>query len=250
MSEIVQYPLFFAAAAIAGAMNAVAGGGSFLLFPTLMFGGLPAVGANVMCSIAMWPGSLASSYAYWKEIKTPIHTLRNLLVFAVAGGGIGAWVLLHFPESTFERLVPWLLLSATVVFAFGRHAVAYLRMENASVNKWVIYMGMLVIAIYGGYFGAGMGILMLAMLQLSGHQNMHEMNGLKTVLGSGINAMAVLIFLMRGEVLWHWALVLVAGGIAGGYVGTRLALRVQPEKVRRLVIVIACAMTAYFFLEG
>lgn len=246
-SGLVQYPLFFITATIAGAMNAVAGGGSFLLFPILMMGGMPAVAANVMCSVAMWPGSLASCYAYWREIKTPLHTLRPLLVFAIAGGAVGAAILLYFPDHTFERLVPWLLLGATIIFTFGRYAIAYLRMEHASTNHVVIYAGMFVIAVYGGYFGAGMGILMLAMMQLAGQRNMHEMNGLKTVLGSGINAAAVVIFVGNGEVLWEWAWVLIAGGIFGGYAGTRLALKVDPEKIRRLVVMIACAMTAYFF---
>jgi len=242
-----QQAIFFVTAIIASAINSVAGGGSFLLFPTLMLGGLPAVGANIMCAVGMWPGSVASSIAYWREIKIPIKEIRNLMLLSFLGGGIGAYILLHFPEETFAALVPWLLLSATVIFTFGRRVVAYLRLEHVHSNHKIIYVGMLIIAIYGGYFGAGMGILMLAMLQLAGHQNMHEMNGIKMVLSSGINVVALALFLVSGEVLWEWAGVLIAGGIVGGYVGTRLAVKVEPEKIRRMVVVIGFGMTAYFF---
>ncbi|MDX2073375.1 MAG: sulfite exporter TauE/SafE family protein [Alphaproteobacteria bacterium] len=248
--DFLQPLLFFLAAAMGGAINAVAGGGSFLLFPVLMFGGLSPVAANVMCTIALWPGSVASSYAYWRRINTPVSTLKVLLFFCVIGSSIGAAALLHYPEETFAALVPWLLLFATLIFIFGRKMVALFRMKNATTPRAVIYFSMLAIAIYGGYFGAGIGILMLAMLQLSGHSDMHAMNGLKTVLGSAINAVAMVIFIVSGHVLWEWSLVLVAGGITGGYVGTRLALRVHPETVRRIVVAIACAMTAYFFTYG
>lgn len=250
MTELTQHLVFFVVAAVGGAINSVAGGGSFLLFPVLMFGGLSAVAANIMCSIALWPGSVASAIAYWREVKTPIAVLKKLLFFCVIGSAIGAWILLHFPEETFAKLVPWLLLMATLIFAFGRLLLAKLRLEHASTNHVVVYLGMLLIAVYGGYFGAGIGILMLAMLQLAGHSHMHEMNAMKTVLGSAINAVAVVIFIASGRVEWHWAAALVAGGISGGYIGTKLALKVSPEKIRRLVIVIATAMTAYFFIKA
>jgi len=244
----VEQLLFFGVAIIAGAINSVAGGGSFLLFPVLMFGGLSPVSANVMCSVGMWPGSIASTYAYAKEIRTPFKTLRALVILSLIGGGIGSWILLHFPEQTFEALVPWLLLGATLIFTFGRKLVAKLRLEHATMPKGWVYFLMLVIAIYGGYFGAGMGILMLAMLQLMGHSHMHEMNGLKMMLSGAINAVAVCMFLISGEIVWQYAAVMVVGGIIGGYAGSRLALKVEPEKVRRFVVVLAAAMTAYFFL--
>ncbi len=250
MIDILQPLLLFSTAAVGAAINSVAGGGSFLLFPVLMVGGMPAVAANVMCTIALWPGSVASSYAYWREVKTPVATLKKLLVFCVIGSAVGAWALLHFPEETFARLVPWLLLAATLVFTFGRRVLTLLHKEHAVAPPLVVYGGMLAIAVYGGYFGAGIGILMLALLQLIGHQQMHEMNGLKTVLGSAINAVAMVMFVASGSVLWAAAPALIAGGVVGGYVGTRLALKVQPEKVRRLVVVIACTMTAYFFIKG
>lgn len=246
----LQSLLFFATAAAGGAINAVAGGGSFLLFPVLMLGGLPPVAANIMCTIALWPGSVASSIAYWREVRTPIATLKILLIFCLVGSAIGAWLLLTLPEVTFERAVPWLMLAATLVFAFGRRVLSLLRKEHSAAPPFIVYSGMFIISIYGGYFGAGIGILMLALLQLIGHTHMHEMNALKTVLGSAINAVALIIFVAGGEVVWSQAPVLIVGGMAGGYVGTILALKIEPEKVRALVILIAFAMTTYFFIRA
>jgi uncharacterized membrane protein YfcA len=248
-NEPLLSAIFFIASAFGAAINAVAGGGSFLLFPVLMLGGMSPVAANIMCTIALWPGSVASSYAYWREVKTPISTLKKLLFFCVVGSAIGAGALLHFPEETFEALVPWLLLGATLIFAFGRKLIVVLHLGQMTMQPAIIYLGMLSIAIYGGYFGAGIGILMLALLQLLGHQNMHEMNGLKTVLGSAINAVALVMFVFSGHVVWSSAGALVAGGITGGYFGTRLALKIHPEKLRYVVIAIGFTMTAYFFLK-
>lgn len=246
--EWVEPLLFFITAALGAAINSVAGGGSFLLFPVLIFGGMSPVAANVMCTIALWPGSVASSIAYWRALKTPLSVLKYLLILCVIGSAFGAWVLLYLPESVFEQLVPWLLLMATLLFAFGRRLIGLLRLEDVSTNKVGVWIGMIVIAVYGGYFGAGIGILMLAMLQLAGYSHMHEMNAMKTVLGSAINAVAMVIFICSGAVLWDTAGWLVAGGITGGFIGAKMALRVSPEKVRNIVIIIGVLMTSYFFL--
>lgn len=251
LADLAQPLLFFVTAAIGGAMNAVAGGGSFLLFPVLMLGGMSSIAANVMCTVALWPGSVASSYAYWRVMKTPVSVLRLLLLFCVIGSAIGAWILLATPEVTFKALVPWLMLIATLIFTFGRYFLKDLHADGKpSTHTLRASLGMLAIAIYGGYFGAGIGILMLALLQLIGYRQMHEMNAMKTVLGSAINAVAVIIFIASGRVVWHWALILIAGGIFGGYVGTKIALRVAPEKVRVFVVLVAISMTAYFFLHA
>jgi len=247
--DLAQALLFFATAALGGAINAVAGGGSFLLFPVLMLGGFSPVVANIMCTIALWPGSLASSYAYWREVKTPIAALRKLLFFCVAGSAIGAWILLRLPEATFAALVPWLMLAATLIFTFGRQVLRMLPVVVQPHHK-IAYFGMFLIAVYGGYFGAGIGILMLALLQLIGYHHMHEMNAMKTVLGAAINAVAVVMFIASGHVVWEWSWVLIAGGVTGGYAGTRLALKIDPEKVRAFVVVIGVVVTIYFFVKS
>lgn len=250
MDELALSLIFFAVAIVGGAINAVAGGGTFLLFPTLMFGGLSPVAANVMCTIAMWPGSISSAYTYWREVKMPMLVLKKLIIVALLGSTVGVILLLKMPESVFESLIPWLLLIATLVFVFGRRIIALFRLEHRSINPIAIYASMFFIAIYGGYFGAGIGILMLAMLQLYGFHHMHEANGLKTVLGTAINAVSVIIFIVSNAVTWEWAGVLIAGGITGGYLGTKLALKLHPEKVRAFVSAIAIGMTAYFFIKG
>ena len=183
-------------------------------------------------------------------MNTPLKSLNKLLIFCVIGSAMGAYILLSLPEYVFTALVPWLLLVATLIFTFGRRLIAWLKKEHAHTPSVWLYLGMLIIAVYGGYFGAGIGILMLALLQLAGYDHMHQMNALKTVLGTAINAVAVVMFVFSGEVLWDSAGVLIAGGVFGGYVGTKLALKVSPEIVRKIVILIAFSMTGYFFLKA
>lgn len=239
--------LFFLVAMLAGAINSVAGGGSFLLFPTLMFGGMSSISANIMCTVAMWPGSVASGITYFRAIKTPIAQLRSLIIVSLLGSMLGASLLLATPEVLFKSCVPWLMLGATLIFISGKKLLRFLPHHISMF--WALAL-MFLIAIYGGYFGAGIGILMLALLQLLGHSHIHEMNALKTLLGSAINLVAVVMFILSGQVVWQAAPVLIAGGITGGYVGTKLALRVAPEKIRWLVGAIACLMTAYFFIAA
>ncbi len=248
--------LLFAAALAAGAINAVAGGGTFLTFPALVFAGYSPIQANIASTLALWPGSLASAAAYRREWHAHRHILPPLLIISVLGGGMGAYVLLHTPEATFNALVPWLLLAATLIFTFGRRLIALLNRwtkhhgETPSPARLLATRGMqFTIAVYGGYFGAGIGILMLAMLQLMGYTHIHRMNALKTTMGSAINAVAVLMFVGHSAVPWEPTLVMIVGGIAGGYFGARLALKVKPEYVRLLVSIIGFSMTAYFFLH-
>jgi len=258
--------LFFVVSAAGGAMNSVAGGGTFIVFPMLIMNGLGAVQANIMSTIALWPGSVSSAYAYRRELIVDRKHLGAFMAVSVAGSAIGTAILLLTPERTFEHLVPWLLLAATLLFTFGRYSLSL--WERVRVRAFQhappspgatrhplpegegkgLFLQFL-IAIYGGYFGAGIGILMLAMLQMLGLASIHRMNALKSFLGSTINAVAVAIFILSGRVLWHLALVMIVGAMAGGYFGARLALKVPPEKVRLLVSAIGFSMTAYFFLR-
>jgi len=241
----------FGVSFVAAAINAVAGGGTFLTFPVLMMNGVSSLQANIMSTIALWPGGLASSYGYKNERDMDKKQLYPLLFVGVVGGVCGATLLLLTPERVFSVMVPWLLCIATLIFTFGNRIILFMRKEGSHNKKrWPVYLCMSVIAIYGGYFGAGIGILTLAMLQLMGMSNIHRMNALKTVLTSAINAVTAVIFMFSGKVVWGVAGVMIAGGISGGYVGARLALKVSPQKVRSLVIVIGFAMTAYFFVYG
>jgi uncharacterized protein len=239
--------LFFAAVA-GGAINSVAGGGSFVSFPALLFAGVAPVPANATNTIALWPGSLASILAYRRELGDVKRELLPLAIAAFVGGLAGSLVLLHTPESTFVLLIPWLLLFATVLFTFGG-AVSRRLTKGARAPLGVAAVVQLAISVYGGYFGGGMGIMMLAVLTLLGMTHIHRMNALKNILGALINGVAVVAFILAGAIVWAPGVVMIAGGITGGYAGAAIARRVSPKYVRYVVMGIAWSMTAYFFVK-
>lgn len=242
------------AAAVGAAMNAVAGGGTFLVFPLLILSGFGAVAANIMSTIALWPGSVASSVAFKSErAQFEKKRLIPFIIASIIGSALGTWLLLSTPEAMFKQLVPYLLLVATLIFTFGKTLIRHFhKSKNPDLKtNWIpAVAGMTAIAIYGGYFGAGIGILMLAMLQMLGMSKIHEMNAIKTVLGSTINAVAFFVFIFSPLVLWDVTIVMILGAIIGGYVGARVSLRISPEKLRLIISVIGFAMSGYFFLYG
>ena len=241
--------LLFASAVAGGAINSVAGGGSFFTFPALVFTGMPSIAANATSTMAVWPGSLASVVAYRDDVRAARRHLPGLLAVSLLGGLVGAVVLLKTPQPVFDRLLPWLLLFATAVFGFGGKFTAWLkRREQAGARIGAVsWLLQLLIAIYGGYFGGGMGLMMLAMLTLAGLTDIHEMNGIKTVLASALNAIALVAFVWAGLVQWSQASVMIVGAVLGGYGGARLAKRVDPAVVRGVVIAVGCLLTAWFF---
>lgn len=247
--NLQEISLFFIVPAIAAAINSVAGGGTFLTFPVFTMIGLTEAQANIMSTVALWPGTVSSAYGYKGELRAERKRLMPLLLICIIGGAAGSLTFLLTPETTFKALLPWLLLAATCVFTFGRHIIKWLH-QNFPKSREQPALGMflqMIIAFYGGYFGAGIGILMLAMLRLMGLSNIHEMNALKTLLAAAINMATVVVFICAGVVLWKIAAIMIAGGIFGGYVGARLALKVSPEYVRKFVSVFGFAMSAYFF---
>jgi uncharacterized membrane protein YfcA len=257
-TDLLAFVALFIAASLGGALNAVAGGGTFITLPTLIFTGVPPVFANTTSTMALWPGSLSSVFAYRREIGQVRH-LGKLAVPSIVGGLAGAVLLVRTPEDTFVALVPWLLLGATLLFTYGSHLTRRLRdtFEMGSTAdghgvRGVIVVGALqiVIAVYGGYFGGGIGILMLASFVLMGMENIHEMNALKTILASCINGVAVLTFVVTGKVLWLQASVMIAGGVSGGYFGAHFAQQVPGARVRQFVTAIASTMTFYFFVRN
>jgi uncharacterized protein len=245
--------LLFGAAFLAGALNSVAGGGSFISFPALLFAGVSPVMANATNTVGVWPGGVASAYAYRKDLQQPRAVLLALSAASFVGGGIGALLLLETRESTFVRLIPWLLLAASTVFTLGGKIAAKLRARASGGESRFALAGVtlfqLVISVYGGYFGAGMGILMLAALSMMGMTNIHAMNGLKTILSTLINGVAVVAFIIAGAVAWGPAVVMIVGGTAGGFLGAKVARKVAPSSVRKLVLVVAWGMTIYFFVK-
>jgi uncharacterized membrane protein YfcA len=252
--------LLFVAALLAGALNSVAGGGSFISFPALLFTGVPDVVANATNSVAVWPAGVASAVAYRKDMKQPLGTMLSLGGASLAGGWVGARLLLHTTDAQFDALLPWLLLLATLVFTFGGKVSARLLKNKPEGSKVALgpspralMVGgafQFLIAIYGGYFGGGMGILMLATLAMMGMSNIHAMNGLKTLLGTLINGIAVVEFVRAGKVAWGPGVVMIVGAVIGGYAGAALARKVAPARVKRFVMVVAWVMTAVFFARA
>jgi uncharacterized protein len=253
---ISQAILLFFGAGIAGTLNAVAGGGSFVSFPVLLFTGVPPVPANATNTVALWPGLAASTVAYLKRLSAPPRLLIPLLVTSVAGGWAGALLLLKTPQHTFMRLVPWLLLGGTLLFAFGNQIRAVAG-RTAAVDdlgqvtwKAIVVTSILelLLGVYGGYFGAGIGFVTLGMLAALGMRDILAMGAIRTLLAAAINAAAVLTFILAGAVLWPQCVVMIAGALSGGWFGAHYAQKADPRKMRLLVIAVGLVMSAYFFV--
>jgi len=240
--------VLFITAAIGGALNAVAGGGSFFTLPALIFAGVPAVAANATSTLALWPASVGSTFAYRGDIKTSRQWLLVLGVTSLAGGFAGALLLVRTSDSSFLRLLPWLMFIAAATFTFGnriRQATAH----TGHASLPVVAILQLFIAAYGGYFGGGMGIMMLATMALAGMTNIHEMNGLKSFLGVAINGFALATFIITGTISWRYGLAMAVGATLGGYSTAAFARRLDPRYVRWFVIVVGWGMTIYFFVR-
>jgi hypothetical protein len=246
--------LLFLAAVFGGAMNAVAGGGSFVSFPTLLFTGVPAVPANATNTVALWTGLAFSGGAFRHHLRVRRVVLLTLTGVSLVGGTIGAVLLLHTPAQTFLRVLPWLMLAATLLFIFGRKLVrpTTRQVEHQLSVKTIVFGAFfqLLVAIYGGYFGGGMGIVMLAMLTAFGMADIHEMNALKIVLSSATNGIAVIVFIASRAIYWRQALVMIVGASLGGYFGARYSLRLSQKWVRGFVITVGSVMTTYFFVRA
>jgi uncharacterized membrane protein YfcA len=242
--------LFFAGL-LGGALNAVAGGGSFISFPALVFTGVPEIPANATNTIALWTGVTASGGAYRSRLQVGRRMLIPLVLTSFVGGVLGALLLLNTPERTFRFVLPWLMLGSTLLFLFSKrlargrsNAVSHEVRPKAILVASLIE---LVVAVYGGYFGGGVGIVNLAMLAAIGMSDIHEMNALKSVLGSAINGVAVLVFVLRRAIYWPQAVIMILGAVVGGYFGAKYALRLRQSWVRTFVIITGLGMTGYFF---
>jgi uncharacterized membrane protein YfcA len=265
----------FVAAFVGGALNAVAGGGSFISLPALIFAGVPAVSANATNTFALWPASLSSAWAYRREVAATRAWVVTLGGVSLAGGLIGGLLLVRTTDAAFVRLLPWLLLLAAVTFSGGGALQRVLARQHptseaaqqptvvptehptggasehptgVATQHIAVFIVQFLISVYGGYFGGGMGIMMLAALTIAGMTDIHQMNAVKSVLAVAIHGVALAEFVALGAIAWAPGVIMVAGGIAGGYVGAATARRVDQRYVRSLVMVIAWGMTVYFFL--
>ena len=267
----VQGVALFFAALLAGALNSVAGGGSFISFPTLLFTGVPAVNANATNTAAMVPGSIASIPPYRADLA---HERREVILFSIVsavGGILGAFILSITPKGLFEKLIPFLLLLATLIFAGGGNLTRAIRRlqgkpalgdddVGASSEKTVsseaspgvlivVLVIQFIISLYGGFFGGGIGIMMLAGFALLGMTNIHAMNALKVVIASVINGVAFVTFAFLGLIWWPQAILMAVGATIGGWGGATLAHFVPQRAIRWFVIAVGFGLSIYFFIS-
>lgn len=254
LEPLVHLPhlaLLLAAAFVAGTLNAVAGGGSFLTLPALVFTGVPPVVANATGTVALLPGYAAAAWGFREDAAPPPGlTMGRLIALSLLGGAAGAALLLVTPEATFRRIVPWLLLVATALFAAGPRLRQWTGASHAPASPVRAAFGVLAVAAYGGYFNGGLGILLLALFGLLGQTQLHAMNGLKNLVSALLTAIAVALYAAGGLVLWPQALAMMAAATAGGYGGARLARRIPAHWLRAGIVATGLVMAAIFFMRG
>ncbi|WP_263355560.1 sulfite exporter TauE/SafE family protein [Acidicapsa ligni] len=258
-------PWLIVASFLAGTLNAVAGGGSFLSFPAMLSVGLGPIQANATNTVALWPGQLTSIAGYWNDVKKHSKLAVRMSVAGLVGGSAGAIVLLNTPATTFLHLVPWLLLVAALIFAASGPVMnwlkrrATLRGQNLDQNLdqqaasdeprglWLLIGATTIVCFYVGYFGAGAGFLIISLLSLFGFQDMNEMNAMKVVSTTMANGMACILFVFSGKVEWRYCLAAMVTCAIGGYLSARISQRMNPRFLRGLVVFIGLGMAAYFF---
>ncbi|MGJ7542645.1 sulfite exporter TauE/SafE family protein [Variovorax sp. LT1R16] len=248
---MLDWALLGGAAALAGGLNAVAGGGSFLTLPALAMVGVPLVSANATGTAALLPGYLAGAWAMRRELSGPMSpSLPRLGVLSVLGGAAGAALLLSTSNQAFARIVPWLLLAATLLFAIGPGLVRRRSADAKPRGRWLADLGIVAVAVYGGYFNGGLGILLLAVLGALGHTDMGRMNGIKNFVSAILTLIAVGLYAASGAVVWSHALWMALFATLGGYAGGTLARRLEPDVVRGFVVLTGLAMTAAFLYNA
>ena len=251
--------LVAASAFLAGNLNAIAGGGSFFSFPALLAVGLPPVTANASNAVALWPASLASAFAYRHELRRSGRQVLPLVLAALSGGMLGGLLLLATSNAAFARLIPWLLLLATALFAFSAQVNRLVRWCRSGLGGtasggiqrgpgWLLLQ--LAVAIYGGFFGAGLGILTLAALSIQGYEDIQELNALKNLCSAVNYSVAALTFIVAGAISWPHTLLALLAASAGGFTGVLLARRIPTRWLRRAVVVVGSVLSVVYFIRG
>ena len=244
-----HYILLVLAGLLAGTMNAVAGGGSFVSFPVMVLAGLPPIAANATSTVALFPGTIASTWAYRDDLRGVGGVgLNVLLPIGLAGGLVGAIMLLVTPGAAFDLVIPWLLLLATVTFAGGRHLGDWLR-RYVRIGLPAFLVIQFVLSIYGGYFGGAIGLMMMAVWTLIDSSELKAMASTRTALVSTANGAAVVCFVVAGAVRWPEMLAMMVSAIAGGYYGARFARHLPPAVLRWFVVALSATVTVAFFLR-
>lgn len=247
-------PLFFAGF-FGGVLNSIAGGGSFITFPALIFVGLPPVIANATNTFASCAGYMSGTYALRHEIANHKSELCKIIIISLVGGVLGAWLLLQTPEALFKEAIPWLMLFASLLFIFGGQINSQLKKIAAnhkhasSIGTVLLLVMLLGVAIYGGFFNAGLGIVTLSYLALAGHTNINAMNGLKLLISSIVSLIAIALFIYNDVIAWYEGTIVLCGTLAGGYVAAHISRKLPQQHVRNFVIVASVTTTLYFFVD-
>ncbi|GMM91521.1 sulfite exporter TauE/SafE family protein [Vibrio fortis] len=249
----MEWLILFLAGVLGGILNSIAGGGSFVTFPALLFVGVPPVTANATNTFASCAGYISGAYALRQEILSGTKQLKLTLILSVLGGAIGAFLLLHTPEALFTQSVPWLLLFAALLFTFGGHINSLIK-KAASKHKHAGKAGalfsallLLLVCVYGGYFNAGLGIVTLSYLALAGYTNINVMNGIKLLVSASASMAAIVLFIVDGSIDWSSGLAVLLGTLVGGYYSAQISRNIPQNYVRNSVIVASFLITAYFF---
>jgi len=244
------------AAFLGGLLNAVAGGGSFLLFPALLGMKILPIQANATNTVALWPGQLTSIAAYREDIRKHLGLAVLMGLAGFMGGTAGAIVLLHTPQRTFLHLVPWLLLVAAAIFALSGPVSRWLERRKQSAvqahgpRRLPVFLCTVIVCFYIGYFGAGAGFLIITLLSVFGFQDLNEINALKVVSTTAANGIAFVLFVINGQVVWKYCLAAMVTAAVGGYTSASMARRVPQRLLRTLVVCIGLGMAAWFFWKG
>jgi len=249
-----EIALLFAAGFAGGVVNALAGGGSFITFPALLFVGVPPVSANATNTFASCSGYLSGAWALRKEMSAHRRELLKYSLVGLVGGIAGAWLLLRTPETLFREAIPWLLLFAMLLFLFGGQLNSRLRRlagrhRHATLAGSLLLMLFLFgVSVYGGFFNAGLGIILLSFLVLAGYTDINAMNGIKLLVSSVVSLVAIVLFVLDGVIAWREGVVVLLGTLAGGYIAAHVSRRVPQRLVRGFVILAGSLITLYFFL--
>jgi uncharacterized membrane protein YfcA len=246
----VTFALLLLAALIGGVANALAGGGTFIVFPALLFAGIASVKANATASLVMVPGGMVSAWVYRRTFEgQPSSFVMQLVSVSLAGSLVGSLLLLNTANATFSSLVPWLLLIAATVFTVApllRSAAARAAGHKSTI---LLLTGQFIIAVYGGYFGAGMGVLMIALFLAAAKMDVQSASGLRLICATSMNLLAVLLFAVRGALDWKTGIPMLIAGIAGGYLGARVMRRLNEKAARNAILVYAWGLTVWFFFR-
>ena len=249
----MEWVLLFFSGLLAGVINSIAGGGSFITFPALLFVGLPPVVANATNTFSSCAGYVSGAVGFYQELKEIRNFLPTVVLFSTLGGALGAISLLFIPSARFEVLIPWLMLFATSLFMLGERVNRALNdriSRRLKEETWFRYLSvflLFLIALYGGFFNAGLGIVILGYLVLTGFSDVHQMNGLKLLISSVVSMTAIVIFIYDGLIDWSSGAAVMLGALIGGFIAARISRRIDAAHVRVGIIITSISLTVYFF---